>query len=229
MNYQRIEKDARRLQYEIWTHADILFPLGKPPLEQLFDPMVAARVCGLEYETRASLTPVVGRDGTHRAAGQFDGRRGVISVSSQFRAEERRFTGAHEIGHAILHPELGWSVPHRDRSLVHDGAPVRRPWFEREADYFAACFLAPAKLVRQQFELRFGVGPLKLTETLAFHLKGKQERLLLTAPPGSLDFAVAVAGARSLDGRRFRSLSDHFGLTVSAMAVRLRELGLLLT
>jgi len=227
MDFQRIEKEARRLQFEIYTHAEILFPLGIPPIEQIFDPAVAARVCGLEYEYRDYIAPTSGNRGEFKAAGQVDRRRGIISVSNEFRYEERRFTGAHEMGHFVLHPNIGIDVPHRDRPPGHSVADSRRPLFEKEADYFAACFIAPARLVRQQFELRFGPAPLELTDDLAFHLGGKQERLLRTAPPGSLDFAVAVAGARSLDGRHFPSLAEHFGLTLSAMAIRLHELDLL--
>ena len=44
---------------------------------------------------------------------------------------------------------------------------------------------------------------------------------------GSLDFAAAVAGARSFKGKRFNSLADHFGVSIGAMAIRLQELGLL--
>lgn len=227
MNYSSIEKEARRLQFEIYTHAEILFPLGVPPIEQLFDPAVAARVCDLEYEYRDHIAPVGGGHDGYRAAGQLDRRRGIISISNQFRYEERRYTGAHEVGHWVLHPSIGVDVPHRDRPPSHAVADSRRPLIEKEADYFAACFIAPAKLVRKQFELRFGAAPLELTDELAFHLGGKQERLLRTAPPGSLDFAVAVAGARSLDGRRFPSLAEHFGLSLSAMAIRLHELELL--
>lgn len=39
--------------------------------------------------------------------------------------------------------------------------------------------------------------------------------------------AAAVAGARSFNGRQFTSLAEHFGLPISAMAIRLLELKLL--
>ena len=43
----------------------------------------------------------------------------------------------------------------------------------------------------------------------------------------SMKFALTVASARRFNGRDFRSLADTFNVSVSAMAIRLRELGLI--
>ncbi len=219
-----IEKEARRLQYEIWTHRDLLFEFGVPPLPQLFSPEIAARVCDISYEF---MDGIPSRDGSagFDAAGTFDRGRNQILISHRFAPEVRRFTGAHEIGHYVLHPQLGFNVAHRDRPVGHHGGQSRAP-MEREADYFAACFLAPAKVVIQEFEKRFGKPPLVLDENLAFHLAHKQARLLLTAGPQSLEFATALAAAQSLDGRHFPSMAQTFGISVQAMAIRIYELGL---
>lgn len=225
INHAAIESEARRLQVEIWTQRGVLFQTGEPPLVQQFTPEVAARVCGLEYEYRPFISAETGV-GDYQAAGVLDRVRGIISISTQFGFEARRFTGAHEIGHFVLHDWVGERRAHRDRPIGRGHVGSHRPKIEQEADYFAACFLAPRKLVANEFERRFGRSPLALNETLAFHLCGKESRLLLTAPSGSLDFAAAVAGAQSLDGHRFPSLAQTFGLSISAMAVRIRELGL---
>jgi hypothetical protein len=103
-----------------------------------------------------------------------------------------------------------------------------RPRFEVEADYFAACFLAPRKPVIESFKIRFVDGPpLQLDHNIAFHLKGEHAHELFLKPHGSLDFAVALAGALRFGRLRFEtSLAAEFGLSVSAMAIRIQELGL---
>lgn len=225
INHENIEKEARRLQVEIWSQRGVLFQTGEPPLVQQFTPEVAARVCGLDYEYRPFISAATGV-GDYQAAGVLDRTRGIISISTQFGYEAQRFTGAHEIGHFVLHEWVGERHVHRDRPIGRGPSGSSRPKIEQEADYFAACFLAPKKLVLAEFQRRFGPVPLFLDETLAFHLRGKESRLLMTAPPGSLDFAAAIAGAQSLDGRRFPSLAQNFGLSIAAMAIRIRELGL---
>ena len=116
---------------------------------------------------------------------------------------------------------------HRDRPVFQMHAGPRDP-FEQEADYFAACFLGPARLVIEGFQKRFILGPpLPLTDAVAFHLCGESGHAFMRAGPGSLKFAAAVAGAKSFNGRHFTSLAEMFGISVSAMAIRLRELKLI--
>lgn len=223
MDYKKIEDETRRLQYEIWHQRQIIFPSGASPLH-MFSPEVAARVLDVEYETR----PFIASTGsTRRAAGQFDRQRGIISVSAEFSYEVQRFTGSHEIGHLLLHPQIGNGVAHREFPINGNTSDSKRPWFEQEADYFAACYLAPAGLVIKAFRARFGAEPLHLDDHSAFYLAGKQGRLLATTQPGSLRFGSAVAEAGYFGGPRFKPLTEIFGLTPMAMGIRLRELGLL--
>lgn len=226
MDFERIESEARRLQNEIYSRRDLLFSTP-PPVRLLFQPDIAARVLGMEYEYRDSIGAADGRQDME-AAGLLDRQRGIIAVSSNFSFEEQRFTGAHECGHVVLHDWAGERFAHRDRPTVNGLANETRPLVEREADYFAACYLAPRKLVTEEFTERFGRVPLVLDETLVFHLQldPRAERRLLTAACGSLDLALALARCARLDGRSFPSLAIHFGLSPSAMAIRLRELGL---
>lgn len=226
MNFKHIEAEARCLQIEVWSQRKVLFPLGDPPIQQLLGPEVAARVCGLAYEYRERIGAATG-GWRFEAAGLFDRGRGIISISTYFPFEVQRFTGAHEVGHFVLHEWIGDRVTHRDRPVLDGLADPQRPIEEREADYFGACYLAPKRLVESVFRQRFGRIPPRLSETLAFHLRGSQAQALLTAPPDSVDFAMAVAGCHSLDGRRFVALADKFGISVTAMAIRLRELNLL--
>jgi hypothetical protein len=49
----------------------------------------------------------------------------------------------------------------------------------------------------------------------------------MRAGPDSMLFAATVASARRFNGRHFKSLGEEFNISVSAMAIRLRELGLI--
>jgi hypothetical protein len=89
---------------------------------------------------------------------------------------------------------------------------------EQDADYFAACYLAPARLVVEAYQNRFGLGPpLPLTQAVAFHLTEQPSHALIRAGPGSLEFVVAVARARSFNGRHFDSLANEFELLGGAL------------
>jgi len=221
MDRQKINKEARRLHYEIWHKRELLFPWGVPSHIAMCRPDVAARVLELEYEYRDNLGRFRAGPATYEVAGVLNRERGIVSVSTRFSEAAVRFTGAHEIGHFLLHPG---EVFHRDRPISNTPTE-KRPSREQEADYFAACFLASEKLIRQEFEPRFGSLPLRLTDTVAYHLRKERMQELLRASTESLEFAAAVAGARSFGGRNFVPLADRFGLSISAMAIRLQELG----
>jgi len=225
MDYARIEKEARKLQLELWTRAELKYPIGRPPVLQVFDPGAAAELAGYAYGTRPYLgNGLPGQGVRFETAGLIDHEHRIILVSDRLPYEVQRFTAAHEIGHMALHPGLRL---HRDRPLSGAGAPKgARPLIEREADYFAACFLAPAKLVYKAFTQRFGEPPQALTHTFAYHLLGQGAHELLSARTGSLDFEVALARATRFGNRGFRSLAQEFGLSTHAMALRLRELKL---
>ena len=226
MNRAAIEREARKLQYEVWTKRGLLWST-EPPVLAMFEPRVVARCLDLEFELRDGMEAEAGRRSGFEAAGALDRRRGVLAVSSRYAYPTQRFTAAHEIGHYVLHPWIGDKIVHRDRAV--DGGPAAgRPAFEREADYFAACLLVPLKVLEEQFIARFGTRkPLPQTETVAFHLGERDVAKLFSAPKGSLMFASLVARAQSFDTKRFPSLAAYFGMSVGAMAIRLREAGLI--
>lgn len=222
MDKVAIEKEARRLQFEIYGRREIRYPMGVPNIPALFDPRNVADHCGLFYETRDRLHTDFAGGG--EAAGLWQRDRSTILVSSRYSYETQRFTAAHEIGHYILHPHVGDRTLHRELPAgVH---ATYRPPLEQDADHFAACLLMPRRAVIAEFDARFGSKhPLALTETVAYHLKA-DERLLFSQPPGSLMFAEAVAKAQQFDRRRFQSLAGYFGVSPRAMAIRLGELDL---
>ena len=222
MDKMAIEGEARRLQYEIWTRRDVRYKFGAPGIPHLFDPRNVADHCDLYFEVRDRLdTDYLGGG---EAAGIWQRDRSTILVSRNFSFEVQRFTAAHEIGHFILHPQIGDRTLHRELPLT--GARRSRPPLEQEADYFSACLLMPRKAVITEFEARYtSKHPLVLTETVAYHLK-VDAGILFSQPRGSLLFAHAVARAQQFDRHRFQSLAQFFGVSALAMAIRIEELGL---
>ncbi|WP_175810628.1 ImmA/IrrE family metallo-endopeptidase [Burkholderia cepacia] len=218
-----IAGEVRRFQYEIWQRADLTHSTV-PHLLQLFRPDHAARVHGYEYEVVDDSLGIhgVGKD-RYQVAGLVDPANNIIKVAGNLSYEVQRFTAAHEIGHMVLHP--GMSL-HRDRPLTGEWSPPDKR--EREANFFAACFLAPEKMVRQAFEARFHTTLLHLDDTVAFYLVGsRQMQDLLRSETGSLEFARAVATAKGFGlGNYFKPLNELFGMSPTAMAIRLVELGL---
>ena len=225
MDRENIEHKARELQAQIWREKEKLFPMGVPRPRGMLEPKIAAQVLGFSYEHYEGLGTWGQGGDRFEIAGLLDRQQWLIAVSTKFKYPTMRFTGAHEVGHVVLdHPKR---VVHRDRPVFQMQAGPRDP-FEQEADYFAACFLAPAKLVIEGMKMRFlSEPPLPLTDDVAFHLCGSSGHALMGAGPGSYEFAAAVANARSFNTHPFFSLAEEFGISVSAMAIRLRELKLI--
>jgi len=222
MDREAIEKEARRLQIEIWSRKEHRYQLGVPDVPTVFDPRNVAEYCGLYYEERDRLD--TNYLGGGEAAGIWQRDRSTILVSTRFPYETRRFTAGHEIGHYVLHPHIGDRTLHREMPIR--GARSLRPPQEREADHFSACLQMPRFAVEKEFDARFGSKhPLALTETVAFHLK-VDAGVLFSQPQGSLMFAEAVARAQHFDRCHFKSLAQHFIVSPTTMAIRLEELKL---
>jgi IrrE N-terminal-like domain len=215
----QIEHEARMLLAEMEQHADLIWPNTQPDRLYMCDPEAACRLLGLE----CLREPHLGSYGDTGTAGMLDRKRGVILLSTKQRFEGLRFTAAHEVGHYLLHPG---EVMFRDRSLSDHGGPGRLPT-EREADWFAASFLAPPKLVQKAFRARFqGHEPLTNTGATCFMLSASNASYLESLPANSLEFALAVARAERFGGYSFKSLTSLFGVSPTTMALRLMELGL---
>jgi Zn-dependent peptidase ImmA (M78 family) len=227
MEPEKIELAARELQIEIYRGRDMLWiEADIPPLCKMFSAEVAAKILGVDYE----LHPQLGRfgDGNHRfeVAGLIDRQGNKIAVARNPDRAIERFTGAHEIGHWQLHKNK--MVMHRDRPIAGLGT-IRnaRSQEEKQADYFAACFLAPRNVVVSEFETRFGqIGAFRFDDTAAFGLRRRNPRSLIVSSEDSYEWELALASAASFHGVFFDSLADAFGVSPSTMAIRLREVGL---
>lgn len=218
-SFEKIELEARKLLAEMERSAKRLWPNTQPSRLFMCDPEAACRHLGLHYLPDSHL----GSFGSTATAGMLDRSRRSVLLSSKQGFEAMRFTAAHEVGHWILHPE---QQLFRDRALTAPGGTGRPP-LEKEADFFAACFLAPPKLVRAAFNPRFPVGvPLTNTGAVCFNLSPRNHQYLEGLPAGSLEFALAVARAEFFNGQYFKSMASLFSVSPQAMAIRLLELGL---
>lgn len=67
-----------------------------------------------------------------------------ILISDQISPQERLFTAAHEVGHAVLHPQDDYVD---FKHLLNNSDPK-----EEEADFFASCLLMPEKALIKQWK-----------------------------------------------------------------------------
>ena len=82
MDKQAIEKEARRLQTEMWSQRAVRYPLGVPGIPTIFDPRNVADHCGLFYDVRDGLE--TDYRGGGEAAGLWQRDRSTILVSRRF-------------------------------------------------------------------------------------------------------------------------------------------------
>lgn len=223
INRAGIEDAARQLQRDIYKSKSLLCKMNTHPLTML-RPEIAAEFLDFDYVSHESIpSDIFG----YEVAGLLDMQGQQMHISDKFPFVTRRFTAAHEVGHILLHPHMEQELFHRD--IPVSGIEIaKRTLKEQEADYFAACYLIPKKQLIIEFTSRFGQPPIKLTETNAFQLGGKSISEFFIAPSGSLRMASAVASKFSYNGFGFESLVKKFNVSVSAMAIRLKEVGLVI-
>jgi Zn-dependent peptidase ImmA (M78 family) len=226
MNIQYIKEEVRKLHKEIWYSQDVLWPNQQLAPTQMLDPRAGVEVLGLTYEEHPDLGNNVFsfRGQRSKVAGLVDRQSRKIAVSTEFQRQTIRFTAAHEIGHWVLHP---YEVMFRDKPIDKYNTERTRPIVEKEADYFAACFLMLEKLLSKIFQDIFGSLPFVFDDLTAFNLGGNDSDDLLRPNINSLDREFALARCTSFNGKFFTSLSKQFGVSNSAMAIRIKELKLI--
>ncbi len=224
MNKQKIENSARELQLKLWaSRQELIGSKNVSPLSVL-EPQLAARLLGVNYKTAERImNPGFGTGGiAQEYAGQIDRSHNIIVISKRFPEMVKRFTGAHEIGHFQLHKG---TVHHRDLPIKGLNLNLNRSIEEREADYFAACFLMPKKQVitAVQTMLR-GELPLIMNDHLAHLLHPSDPEAILRANSDSLEPYFSLASCRFLYGKPVIPLADQFMVSPQSMAIRLKEL-----
>lgn len=225
MTRGEIEQAARRLLGDMWAQRALLCPERSLGRIEILDPGYAAKFLLINFEIVDQIgTPFPYRGERFEAAGLLDRQNRWILVSRRFSRQIMLFTGAHEIGHWVLHED---EVIHRDRAIdgPRYGTRTPREAKEREADYFAACFLMPRELVIEELEKRFSTsGTLLVNDDVANMLSPQNPGDFLKS---SLEErAATVALARYYGTRHFVPLHEQFSVSVSAMAYRLKELNL---
>ena len=218
-----IEQRAIKLQRIIWKHRKQIWPDATPsnPVAML-DPTVALSLIGYNSNLDETLGQFYSDGKLVEVAGTIDKSSKEIHISRQFQQHIRRFTAAHELGHALMHETSGL---HRDRPL--DGTTISRIGVEFEADKFAAFFLMPRKLVQTAFRQNFLTDRFILTEATAHALNLGSYESLLEKFKTFRQLSRVLASAEHYNGLQFNSLANQFRVTNEAMAIRLEELELL--
>jgi hypothetical protein len=222
---RQIENEAIRLRTEIWEERSKYWPGRHPHPFDVLEPQIAANHLGYEMHFVPDLSlPLGDANAAHETAGVLDQRGKRILVADCFGAEVRRFTAAHELGHIVLMHDDKNHLLHRDMPIVGLEQQAHDP-VEREANFFAGCYLIPPKFLAKIVENMFGAAPLVFNYAAASWLRPNDLGSLLYAPEGSLVRYRAIATARSFAGRQFggRNLADLFKVSVGTMAIRLRE------
>lgn len=150
-----------------------------------------------------------------------------IRLLSETLEPEKRFSLAHEIGHAILHkeaPACRGGVHSRTRS----SRPLRRRvWdtakqeIERQADAFASELLMPERAVCKHFRELFTRERVWIGSSSFLERIGCQSRY---GQPTVQSVSECLATIKPSSEQE--SLADYFGVSKTAMSIRLRELGL---
>jgi Zn-dependent peptidase ImmA (M78 family) len=160
-----------------------------------------------------------------REVGVLDRVSKTIQVSMSLPPTVRRFTGAHELGHLMLHKFRSL----RESPLGSDNwRSVNRPE-EQEANLFAAELLMPTRYLRKLFLSRFGSALYRdsLDDKTAFYCSGGGNfRASDFQNMTLLNMAKVIAEADSLWTADSRPFTQIFGVSVTAMAIQLMALGL---
>lgn len=216
-----IEELARSIQIELWKNRKALKSNLKNPIE-LLDPEIAIKALGFNFDLVETLGRVQNGRNSFEVAGIIDRKSKHVQISRQFPSEVRRFTAAHELGHAIMHAANGL---HRDRPI--NGSTLSgRSSTEIQADKFATYFLMPSKLLKKVFKELFLTEQFLVNEDTAFAL-GYEYKFLKSLPIREL--TKLLAKAEKYNFKSFKSLAVYFGVSEEAMAIRLEELNLVST
>jgi hypothetical protein len=220
----RIEGAVHELHRQLWTQRHHLLPCRTDEIDpiDLLDPSLAFQLVGFRFEYVDGLGDMRVGATSVSVAGRIDTHSRSVAVGMQLPAQTRRFTAAHELGHAMLHPDLG--VLHRDVAV--DGSAIGADLTEREANRFATLFLMPEKLVRSKFKAIFRADGFDVTEATAFALAGRTVDALARSHGSRRALSRLLASTPRYDGRQVVPLHELFRVSRETMAIRLEELDL---
>ena len=220
-----IEECVSELQNLIWENRYLIWKKNMPQnhLEILKPNILFKKTLGYDYFSSGKYGVPVEKDEIVEVAGVIDQPNKLVMISDKFPSEVQNFTAAHELGHSILHEQ---SILHRDipiDSIENDRSYNK---IEKEADKFASFFLMPTKLLKKEFKINFLSEIFELDEGSAFNFGGKSLPDIKKECKTLRQLTRKLASSKSFSGNRFDSLSNKFGVSVEAMAIRLEELNL---
>ena len=222
-----IAEEARKLRYDIWKHRGEIWPYSAVKPFDCLNPEIAAKYLGYTYESISEWGDR--RFSKGGVVGLFNRRDKRILIDGSRKYVEQRFTAAHELGHAVLHGHIKEVDMHRERPIIGSwAADNSRNWIEREADYFACCFLIPEPALIKEFELRFGPAPIHINTQVAFWISNGNQKAVEYVSRDSINREMAIASCQGFGPEKhFKSLAQIFNVSVTAMAWRIKELELI--
>ena len=221
-----IEKLASDLQNILWLNRTTIWNKNVPdhPTKVLKPNIVLKKALGYYYSVTDGIYLSEDENEEYEIAGLIDQSQRIVLVSNGYEKNTQNFTAAHELGHALLHKQ---SVLHRDRPIDGLGKRIRRNTTEYQADRFATHFLMPNKLIKSVFKELFLTDKFIINEDNSFNLIQDSPSKLRSDSKNLRGLAYKLASAESFSNRTFKSISKLFGVSISAMAIRLEELELL--
>lgn len=213
-----IELIARDLQNVLWINCD------KPDPFKILNPTKFLNCLGYEVLNEIGLDSFKDFDGIVETAGIIDNSKMLVRISDKYSKPTQKFTLAHELGHALFHKSK--LILHRDRGLDFGVQSDKRTDVEVQADKFAAYFLMPSKLVTEIFTEIFKTDYLIIDQNAAFALIGDGIQNLRKRYKDRRSFSRFLASTTIFNGVSSNSLSECFGVSIEAMAIRLEELNL---
>ncbi|MCC6505767.1 MAG: ImmA/IrrE family metallo-endopeptidase [Aquimonas sp.] len=219
--FDGIEAFVTELQRDTWRRAKRLGERLEDPLT-LLNPRNALEQRGFQVCTVDTLGTMQHYGRVVEVAGELNRHSSVVAVSRKFERPVQLFTLAHELGHVVLKHQSDGGILHRDRPL--SGPSEQRTPMEREADWFGACWLMPAKHVIDQFHKRFRADPFVLTDETSFHLYRTSYLAVRRRLRSDRDLSLALVTAQDYGGRPIEPMYKYFGVSPMAVAFRIEQL-----
>lgn len=219
--------EARKLLRRLWSRRKEFWSRDISP-EELF-PLDVSSVIHNFLRIKVEEPEEIPAEEGLEIAGFIDRAENRIVAAQKYKIQWRRFTLAHELGHWLLHPSV---VYRRERPIMgSERTDYRRPHEEVEADAFAAELLMPTKLLNKVFSEIFGTpidgripnDDLAFWFSNALSIKIKPSELIAYEPRRR---ALLLAQAKTWKSVPIIPLADRFGVSPTAMAIQLEELGL---
>jgi Zn-dependent peptidase ImmA (M78 family) len=214
---------ARSWQRKLWSERRELWH-GNVPEDrlQLLDPGVALVSIGFAVDGEWSLGIQSFNGIRAEVAGQIDRDQKLVTIAQHYPYEVQRFTLAHELCHALRHPNGG--TMHRDLPLEKSAG--RRNQQEIEANRFASMFLMPTRAMLHRFDECFRIPQIQMKDEVAYALCNAGVEKVRWRCKNRRGLSLMIAGTCSFNGRYFKSLASQFRVSLTAMAIRLEELDL---